>query len=382
MRSISGIALAAILSAVCQAGEGTVTTKSEPFGKTPDGKEVTLYTLENAHGVKARIMNYGATLVSLDAPDKDGKSSDITLGFDTLDGYFTKGNPFFGATAGRYANRIAKGEFTLDGKTYTLAKNNGVNHLHGGVKGFDKAVWEPQFTAVSKQSEGSVKFSHLSPDGDEGYPGNLKVTVVYTLNDSNELTIGYSATTDKTTVLNLTNHTYWNLAGGAAGNILDHEMTIYADKYMPVDLGGIPNNGLQPVKDTPMDFTAAHKIGERIQQAGGEPVGYDHTWVLNGNPGELKKCATVHDLKSGRVMEISTTEPGVQFYTGNFMDGHTTARGVVCNKHQGFCLETHHYPDSPNHPDFPTTVLKPGETYTQKTVHKFSVMPAPHIPKQ
>ncbi|MEI6235123.1 MAG: aldose epimerase family protein [Planctomycetota bacterium] len=347
---------------------------SEPWGKTPDGKEVTLFTLENAHGVKARIMDYGATLVSFEVPDKNGKIADVTLGYENLEGYFSKSNPFFGATAGRYANRIAKGEFTLDGTTYTLAKNNGANHLHGGVKGFDKVVWSAAPESVVDTTSNNVSFTHVSKDGEEGYPGTLTVSVRYTLDDANTLTLDYVAVTDKATVLNVTNHTYWNLAGGAAGNILDHELTLYADKYIPVDVGGIPNNGLQPVKGTPMDFTEPHTIGERIQQSGGDPVGYDHTWVLNGELTTLKKCATVYDKKSGRVMDILTTEPGVQFYTGNFMDGKAIVRGgVACNKHQGFCLETQHYPDSPNRPEFPTVVLKPGETYRQKTVHNFKL---------
>ena len=373
MRSFSGMALCAVAAAACLAGEGTVTIKSESFGKTPDGQEVSLFTLENAHGMKARIMNYGATLVSLDVPDKNGKSSDVTLGFDTLEGYFSKSNPFFGATAGRYANRIAKGEFALDGKTFTLVKNNGENHLHGGTKGFDKVVWTAQ-PGKHKEDMASVHFFYESKDGEEGYPGTLKAHVFYSLNDKNELAIEYTATTDKPTVLNLTNHTYWNLSGAASGNVLDHEMTLFADKYIPVDLGGIPNKGLVAVKDTPFDFTTPHTIGERIQQAGGDPVGYDHTWVLNGEAKLQKPCALVYDKKSGRVMEISTTQPGVQFYTGNFMDGKAIARGgVACNKHQGFCLETQHFPDSPNHSDFPTTELKPGETYNHVTVHKFSV---------
>lgn len=377
MRGANAVAVLAALWLVgaCFAGEGALKTKSEPFGKTPDGKDVTLYTLENKNGVKARIMNYGATLVSLETPDKNGKLGDVTLGFDTVTDYITKVNPFFGATAGRYANRIAKAQFTLDGKTYTLAKNNGENTLHGGKKGFDKYVWDSApANEIADANKCGVHFYLTSPDGDEGYPGQLKVTVTYTLNNDNELAISYSAETDKTTVLNLTNHTYWNLAGAAAGTILDHEMTIYADKYVPVDAGGIPNAGLKDVKGTVMDFTTPHLIGERINQVGNEPVGYDHTWVLNGEAGKLKKCATVYDNKSGRVMEVSTTEPGVQFYTGNFMDGKTTARGnVVCNKHQGFCLEAQHFPDSPNQPAFPTTVLKPGERYTQLTVHKFGV---------
>lgn len=377
MRGGTEIALLAsvVLAGACMAGEGALKTKSEPFGKTPDGKDVTLFTLENRNGVKARIMSYGATLVSLEVPDKNGKPGDVTLGFDTLDDYIHKVNPFFGAIAGRYANRIAKAQFTLDGKTYTLAKNNGENTLHGGKKGFDKMVWDASpANEIADANACGVHFNLVSPDGDEGYPGNLTVRVTYTLNNNNELAIAYSAKTDKATVLNLTNHTYWNLAGGPAGNILDHEMTLYADKFVPVGDDGIPTNGLKDVKGTVMDFTTPHLIGERINDVGNTPVGYDHTWVLNGQAGKMKKCATVSDKKSGRVMDISTTEPGVQFYTGNFMDGKTVARGnVVCNKHQGFCLETQHFPDSPNHPEFPTTVLKPGEEYTQLTVHRFSV---------
>ncbi|HLX61982.1 MAG TPA: aldose epimerase family protein [Planctomycetota bacterium] len=366
MRIIFGMALAA-LSALCLAGEGTVKVKSEAFGKA-DGKDVVLYTLENAKGMKARVMSYGATLVSLEVPDKAGKIGDVTLGFDTLDDYMHKVNPFFGAIAGRYGNRIAKGKFALDGKTYQLAVNNGENHLHGGVKGFDKRVWE------AKEVPNGVAFTYLSPDGEEGYPGNLKSTVTYTLTDNNDLNIDYLATTDKPTVLNLTNHTYWNLAGAASGNILDHEMTLYADKYLPVDKGSIPLGTLADVKGTVFDFTTPHAIGERINQVGNDPVGYDHTWVLNGAADELKHCATVYDKKSGRVMDVSTTQPGVQFYTGNYLDGKTIARGnVVCNKHQGFCLETQHFPDSPNQPSFPSSVLRPGEEFKSRTIYHFSV---------
>lgn len=372
MRFISGFALAAV-SAMCLAGEGNVKIKTEPFGKADD-KDVVLYTLENASGVKARIMSYGATLVSLDVPDKAGKSADVTLGFDTLDDYIKKPNPFFGATAGRYANRIAKGQFALDGKTYTLVKNNGENHLHGGTKGFDKVVWDSMVLPTNNAGDGSVQFSYTSPDGQEGYPGTLKSVVTYTLNNRNDLVISYYATTDKRTVLNLTNHTYWNLGGAAAGSVLDHEMTLYADKYVPVDKGGIPLGQLADVKGTVFDFTTPHTIGERISQVGNDPVGYDHTWVLNGKAGNLKRCAMVYDKKSGRVMEVSTTQPGVQFYTGNFLKGESIARGnVKCEKHWGFCLETQHFPDSPNQASFPTSVLKPGEEFRQVTVHHFSV---------
>ena len=373
MRVANLVALLALILAAetCLAETTMKPIKTEAFGKTTDGKEVTLYSLENAKGMKARVMTYGANLVSLEVPDKAGKIGDVTLGFDTLDGYL-KPNPFFGATAGRYANRIAKGEFSLNRRKFKLAKNNGENHLHGGLKGFDKVVWAGEVVEGVPNSS-SVRFSYTSPDGEEGYPGNLKTTVMYTLTDNNELVIDYTATTDKLTVLNLTNHTYWNLAGAAAGNILDHELTLNAKNYVAVGNDGIPTDGVVPVKGTVMDFTEPHLIGERIKDVGNTPVGYDHTWVLNPAP-ELNKCAVVYDKKSGRVMEVETTEPGVQFYTGNFLDGSVTARGgVVCNKHQGFCLETQHYPASPNHPEFPTTMLKPDATYRQKTVHRFSV---------
>lgn len=348
-------------------------TKTESFGKTDDGKGVQLFTLENSTGMKARLSDYGAMLVALDVPDKNGKSSDVTLGFDSVEDYIHKVNPYFGTTAGRYANRIAKGEFTIDGNKYKLATNNGANHLHGGIAGFDKVVWTGELLPVTADTA-SVKFSRVSPDGEEGYPGNLTIAVVYTLTTKNELRIDYTATTDKATVVNVTNHTYWNLSGGVAGSILDHEVKLNADKYVPVGNDGIPTGGLKDVKGTVMDFTEPHLIGERVNQVGNEPVGYDHNWVLNGRLGEMKLAATVYDKKSGRMMVVETTEPGVQFYTGNFMDGKTIARGgVVCNKHQGFCLETQHYPDSPNQKDFPSTVLRPGETYKQSTVHRFMV---------
>jgi aldose 1-epimerase len=371
MRLNYWVAGVAVLSAVCAAGEATMKAGMASFGKTTDRTEVEVFTLENAHGVRARLMTFGANLLSLEVPDKNGKIADVTLGFEKLDDY-QKPYPYFGAIAGRFANRIAKGVFILDGKTYTLARNNGENSLHGGLKGFDKVVWKGELLPPLPH-KGSVKFSYSSPDGDEGYPGNLNATVVYTLDDENQLTLDFTATTDKTTVLNLTNHTYWNLGGAAAGTILDHLMLINAQKYVPVDPAGIPTGELKDVKGTPLDFTTPHVIGERIEQMTGTPGGYDHTWVLDGKPGEMKLCATVSDLKSGRTLQVTTTEPGVQFYTGNFLDGSLTLRGgVVAVKHLGFCLETQHFPDSPNQPSFPTTLLKPGETYRQTTVFKFS----------
>jgi len=340
---------------------------TKPFGKTPDGQEVDLYTMTNTNGITAKITNYGAILVSLEVPDKNGKLADITLGFDTLDGYI-KGHPYFGATVGRYANRICGAKFKLDGIEYELAANNGPNHLHGGIKGFDKVVWKAEdVTAESNQA--FVKLSYLSKDGEEGYPGNLACTVTYTLTKDDELKISYEAETDKTTILNLTNHTYWNLAGQGNGDILGHELMLNADKYTPVDEGLIPTGEIKSVKGSPMDFTKPMIIGSRIIQVEG---GYDHNYVLNSGGGTLAICAKVYEPTSGRIMEIYTIQPGVQFYTGNFLDGSITGKaGKVYNKNYGFCLETQHFPDSPNKPDFPSVVLKPGDKYTTVTVHKF-----------
>ncbi|MHC4084958.1 MAG: aldose epimerase family protein [Planctomycetota bacterium] len=340
---------------------------TESFGKTPDGQRVALYTLTNANGIRARITNYGAILVSLEVPDKNGKLADITLGFDTLEGYI-KGHPYFGATVGRYANRIGAAKFKLNGLEYQLAANNGPNHLHGGIKGFDKVVWKTE-EERGDSDKVLVKLSYLSKDGEEGYPGNLTCTVIYTLTKDDELKINYEAETDKATVINLTNHSYWNLAGQGNGDILSHELTLNADKYTPVDEGLIPTGEIRNVKDTPMDFTKPMAIGSRIAQVEG---GYDHNYVLNSSGGTLALCAKVYEPTSGRVMEIYTIQPGVQFYTGNFLDGSITGKaGRVYNKNYGFCLETQHFPDSPNKPDFPSVVLKPGDKYTTVTVHKF-----------
>lgn len=344
-----------------------MTIGTEPFGKIPEGQEVKLYTLANTNGLKARITNYGAILVSLEVPDKNGKLADITLGFDTLDGYI-KGHPYFGAIVGRYANRIGAAKFKLNGAEYKLAANNGPNHLHGGIKGFDKVVWKAEY--VLADSDGAtVKLSYLSKDGEEGYPGNLTCTVTYTLTKDDELKISYEAETDKTTILNLTNHSYWNLAGQGNGDILGHELMLNADKYTPVDEGLIPTGEIKSVKDSPMDFTKPMIIGSRIAQVEG---GYDHNYVLNSGEQKIPLCARAYEHTSGRIMEIYTIEPGVQFYTGNFLDGSITGKaGKVYNKHYGFCLETQHFPDSPNKPDFPSVVLKPGDKYTTVTVYKF-----------
>ena len=347
--------------------EAKMSISKESLGKTPEGAEVDQYTLSNANGLRVKIMTYGATITSVEVPDRNGKSENITLHRDSLADYL-KGHPFFGSTVGRYANRIAKGKFTLDGKQYTLVTNDGPNHLHGGRKGFDKVVWKAE--PVETDASVGVVFSYQSADGEEGYPGALSVRVTYSLTNDNELKMAYWAKTDKPTVLNLTNHTYWNLDGGA-GDVLGHELTIQADRYLPVDAGLIPLGALQGVKDTPMDFRQPHAIGARINQVEG---GYDHCYVLNKEQDkkELGLAARVVSPKSGRVMEVSTTQPAIQFYSANFLDGTLSAGGKTYGKHFALCLETQHYPDSPNQPAFPSTVLKPGEEYEQLTVHKFS----------
>jgi aldose 1-epimerase len=351
-------------------GKEKARVKKEAFGKTPEGVVVDLYTLTNTSGVTAKIMTYGAILTELDVPDRAGKMGDVVLGFDHLKDYLA-GHPYFGATVGRVANRIAKGKFTLDGKEYTLAVNNKPNALHGGLKGFDKVVWKAQ--PVTTPDGAAVKFTYVSKDGEEGYPGTLTATVVYTLTNENALRLDYTATTDKATPVNLTNHSYFNLAGAKSGDILGHELTLAADKYTPADDTLIPTGEIKPVKDTPLDFTKPKRIGERIEQLKGEPGGYDHNFVLNSEGKQLARAATVREPKSGRIVEMFTTEPGVQFYTGNFLDGKQTGRGgVAYKKHCGFCLEAQHFPDSVNHANFPSMILQPGKTYKQTTIYKFS----------
>lgn len=338
----------------------------KPMGKMPDGPQVDVYTLTNGHGLVAKVMTYGATLIALQTPDRQGKLANITLHLDSLEDYLA-GHPFFGSVAGRYANRIAGGRFTLDGQEYRLPINNGPNHLHGGPRGFDKAVWN----ARTERDEGSasVELTHTSPDGDAGYPGHLTATVVYSLTRDDRLVMDYTATTDKPTVVNLTNHAYWNLGGIHGGNILDHVLSINADRYLPVDDTLIPTGEFKPVRGTPMDFTTPKPIGGRIGQVKG---GYDHCFVLNKTPGEeFSLAARAEDPQSGRWMEVYTTQPGVQLYTGNFLDGTKKAEGVAYARHYGFCLETQHFPDSPNRPKFLSTVLRPGQTYRQTTIHKF-----------
>jgi aldose 1-epimerase len=346
---------------------------SRPFGALPDGKEVTLYTLKNSQGVEMSVMNYGGIIVSLKVPDKNGKLDDVVLGYDSLSGYL-KSNPYFGALIGRYGNRIAKGKFSLDGVQYMLPVNDGENHLHGGTKGFDKVYWDIQVPADSS----SLVLSYKSADGEQGYPGNLDMSVTYTLTDSNEVKVDYKATTDKKTVVNLTQHSYFNLSGNAAQDILSHQLMIAADQFLPVDKTLIPTGELKPVAKTPFDFNTLTVIGARINDQDQQLLagkGYDHCWVLkNGESKSLQKVSELYEPNSGRLMEVWTTEPGIQFYSGNFLDGTLTGKGGVAYKHRtGLCLETQHYPDSPNKPAFPSVTLNPGDTYQTSTVYTFKI---------
>jgi aldose 1-epimerase len=351
--------------------KATMNIQKSDFGKTNEGQAVELYTLTNNHGMTAKIATYGATLVELWVPDKNGQKADVVLGFDNIPQY-QKESPFFGATTGRIANRIAKGKFKIDGKEYQVATNNGPNHLHGGPKGFDKQIWKAEELKSSKGA--AVRFTYVSPDMDQGFPGRLTTHVTYTLTDDNELQIHYEATTDKTTIVNLTNHSYFNLHGAGSGkDILDHVLTLYADAYTPVDDTLIPTGEIKPVKGTIYDFTSPKAIGKDIEKTPGTPNGYDHNYVINGKPGDLRKAARVEDPDTGRVMEVRTDQPGVQLYTGNFLDGKISGvGGKPYVKHYAFCLETQHFPDSVNHPKFPTTELKPGQTFKSTTIFKFS----------
>ena len=367
--------IAAIFITSCN---NQTTTTSEKMGTkagitkaawgTTDGKEVSLFTLTNAKGVQVKISNYGATVTSWVSLDKNNKASGIVLGFDSLSGYLAK-PPYFGAVVGRYGNRIAKGKFKIDTAQYTLATNNGPNALHGGLKGFDKQVWD---ATPANDSTASLLLSYVSKDGEEGYPGNLKVTVRYTLTDDNELKIEYNATTDKATILNITNHSYFNLTGDVINTILNHTLMIDADNYTPVDTTLIPTGEIKSVKGSPFDFTKAKKIGEQIAAVAGG--GYDHNWVLNKKDSSLQKIVELKDAISGRTLEVFTTQPGVQFYTGNFLDGTiSTSEGKKINQHAALCLETQHFPDSPHQPKFPTTLLLPGQQFHSVTVYKLSL---------
>jgi aldose 1-epimerase len=340
--------------------------EKEPFGNLPDGREVSLYECGNASGLTLKLIDYGATVVAVEHRDRRRNRSNITLHFDNLDGYLQR-HPYFGSTVGRFANRIAAGKFLLDGKQYALETNDGANHLHGGMNGLDRVLWQAE-TFETIDAVG-VTFTYNSPDGEGGYPGNLRIAATYLVNNDNEIITRLTATTDTPTPVNLTNHCYWNLSGAGEGTILDHELMINADKYLPVDKGLIPTGELRDVAGTPFDFRKPQKIGARIRELDNQPQGYDHCFVLRPGDGELRLAARVRDPKSGRVMEVHTTQPGLQFYSGNFLDGKPASGSYP--QYGGFCLETQHFPDSPNQASFPNTILRPGETYRQTTVHKF-----------
>jgi aldose 1-epimerase len=353
----------------------TSTVTRAPFGATDDGRAVEIFTLANGRGMDVRTMPYGATIVSIRVPDRNGRPGDVVLGFDTFAEYISKKPPYFGAVVGRYGNRIAKGRFTLDGRTYTLATNNGPNHLHGGNRGFDKQLWHAE--PFSGDDRVGVVYTLSSPDGDEGYPGTLSAKVTYTLTPTDELVVDYEASTDKATPVNLTQHTYFNLGGEGSGDILAHVLRIDADRFTPVDATLIPTGEIAPVDGTPFDFRTAAAIGSRIdadnvqlKRAGG----YDHNWVLNRSGAVVAHAARLEDRSTGRTLDVLTTEPGLQFYSGNFLDGTIAGKsGHVYGKHAALCLETQHFPDSPNHPNFPTTIVRPGAPYTSRTVFAFGV---------
>jgi aldose 1-epimerase len=367
---VGEISLACSLSS--QGMRGTI--RKQSFGKTASGEQIDLYSLTNKKGMEVSVTNFGATVVALRVPDRSGKPADVVLGYDTLQGY-ENGKSYFGATVGRYANRIGGGKFSIEGKTYTLPKNNGNNTLHGGIVGFNKKVWKVR--EIPSNGAAALELTYLSADGEEGFPGNLSVKVVFTLPaDGNELKIDYTAATDKDTVLNLSNHSYFNLSGEGSGDILDHVLTLHAKQFTPVDNTLIPTGELRDVAGTPLDFNSATVIGKRINENYEQLVfgkGYDHNWVLAPGSGKnLVLAAEAYDPKSGRTLEVLTTEPGVQFYSGNFLDGATGKGGKAYPRRSAFCLETQHFPDSPNHPNFPSTLLKPGAVFHSQTVFRFS----------
>jgi aldose 1-epimerase len=373
--AVLAVALAGTSAAVGAKTAAPGITKSA-FGTLPDGRAVDLYTLTNGKGMEVKIITYGGIIQSIRVPDREGARANVALGFDNLEDYVER-NPYFGCITGRYANRIALGRFTLDGVNYQLATNNGVNHLHGGNVGFDKRLWAA--TEIHDGTSVGLKLTYTSPDGEENYPGTLQVEVVYLLTTKNEIKMTYRATTDKATIVNLTNHTYFNLEGEGSSDTLDHRLLINARSYTPVDATLIPTGDIDPVEGTPMDFRQPHAIGERIRNDFEQLVigrGYDHNWVLNRTKGskKLQLAARVVEPDSGRVLEVLTTEPGIQFYAGNFLDGTLVGTsGRMYRQGDGFALETQHYPDSPNHPNFPSTVLRPGDVYKTSTVFKFSV---------
>lgn len=367
---VAALAVLGMVTSCASAHKGSMTLNSEPWGTTKNGQKVTLYSLKNANGMEAKIVDYGGIIVSLTAPDKNGRFADVVLGFDSFADYEAR-NPFFGCITGRYANRIAGGKFKLNGTEYTLAVNNGPNHLHGGKVGFDKKVWHAE--PVRRSNSVGVALSYTSADGEEGYPGKLNCRVTYLLTNDNTLEIEYSATTDKPTIVNLTNHSYFNLAGEGSGSVLNHTLTINAESFTPTDDTLIPTGETQSISGTPLDFRKPHAIGERI---GADYIplkqgqGYDHNYIISGR-GNLRTAAKAKDPASGRVLEVLTTEPGVQLYTGNHLNV-TGKKGHHYASRHGFCLETQHFPDSPNRPEFPSPVLQPGDTYRHTCVYKFS----------
>jgi len=378
--TVGGWSIILAWSAACARGA----PRPQPFGMTHRGEAVSLYTLKNAHGMQAKVLDYGGIIVSLRVPDRNGRLDDVVLGFDSL-GDYERGSPYFGAIIGRYGNRIARGRFTLDGRTYTLATNNGPNHLHGGVRGFDKVIWS--VTPFQRSDSVGLVMNYTSPDGEEGYPGTLRATVTYTLTDKNEFIFDYQATTDRPTPVNLTQHSYFNLAGDGKGDILGHVVTLNADRFTPVDSTLIPTGEIKSVAGTPFDFRTSTAIGARIDRNDEQlryGRGYDHNFVLNkggrggkgGIEGDVTLAAHVYEPTTGRVMEISTTEPGLQFYSGNFLDSTLRGKqGVVYGRRSGFAMETQHFPDSPNKPAFPSTILRPGEEYRSRTIYRFGVQP-------
>jgi aldose 1-epimerase len=372
--AVATLGLFGVTASDAAGARGHLDVKRERFGAMPDGTVVHRYTLTNARGMEVKLITYGGAIQSLRVPDRHGRKANVTLGFSDLAGYLNPNNPYFGCITGRYANRIANGRFVLDGVTYQLARNNGPNHLHGGIVGFDKVVWDAE--VVRGNGFVGVRFHYLSPDGDENYPGALDTFVTYTLNNRNALRMRYEATTDAPTIVNLTNHAYWNLAGEGSGDIYGHELKLRANRYTPVDSTLIPTGELASVAGTPFDFRSTHTIGERIRESHPQILigqGYDHNWVLNRRGSGLELAARLKDPKSGRVLEVLTVEPGIQFYSGNFLNGTLVGTsGRTYRQGDGLALETQHFPDSPNKPQFPSTVLRPGEKYDTTTVYRFS----------
>ena len=373
--AVATLGLFGVTASDAAGAKGHLDVKRERFGTMPDGTVVHRYTLTNARGMEVKLITYGGAIQSLRVPDRHGRKANVTLGFSDLEGYLNPANPYFGCITGRYANRIARGRFVLDGVVYDdLAINNPPNHLHGGNVGFDKRVWDAE--VVRAKGSVGVRFHYVSPDGEENYPGTLNTTVTYTLNNRNALRMRYQATTDAPTIVNLTNHAYWNLAGEGSGDINDHELLLKASRYTPVDPTLIPTGAIDPVAGTPLDFTSSTRIGRRIRDGHPQLVigrGYDHNWVLDRRGSGLELAARLEDPGSGRVLEVLTEEPGIQFYSGNFLDGTLYGTsGRAYRQGDGLALETQHYPDSPNHPNFPSTVLRPGEKYDTTTVYRFS----------